>query len=112
HPGMAQVLLRHALGQARAARSVGLGRRDVDAEAVAGLLVRHRLLQAGADVAVPDEDRDRLTLLRALQRLLADLGDGVVETDDAVFFDLHAELGNGCRRPQGWAACRPREPRP
>src|SRR5690606_23205087 len=109
---IAEVLLRDALGQAVATLAIGLGGRDVDAEALAGLLVHHRLLQAGDDVAVADQDRDRLTLLRALQRLLADFGDGVVETDDAVFFDLHAELGVAAGGSGGWAACRPRAPRP
>src|SRR5690606_36824947 len=90
---IAEVHLRDTLGQAVATLAIGLGGRDVDAEALAGLLVHHRLLQAGDDVSVADQDRDRLTLLRALQRLLADFGDGVLETDDAVFFDLHAELG-------------------
>src|SRR5690606_5893779 len=86
----AEMLLGHALGQAIATLAVGFGGRHVDAEALAGLAPVHRLLQAGNDVAVPDQDRQRLpALLRRLQRLLADFGDGVVETDDAVFLALH-----------------------
>src|SRR5690606_25051338 len=106
------MLLGNALAQAVATLAVGLGGRHVDAEAGAGFLVHHRLLQAGDDVAVADEARDRLTPLRALKRLLADFGDGVVETDDAVFFALHAQLGVAPGGSGGWAACRPRAPRP
>src|SRR5690606_38342066 len=84
-------------GQALAALAVGVGRLHVHAEALAGFLVHHRRLQARDDVAVADQDRQRLaTLAGAFDRLLADFGNGVVETDDAVFFDLHAQLFSGC----------------
>src|SRR5690606_19161302 len=79
-----------ALGQALAALAVGIGRRHVHAEAVARLMAVQRLVQPRDDVAAAGQDRQRLAaLLRRLQRRLAGFGDGVVETDDAVFFDLH-----------------------
>ncbi|MNV51250.1 hypothetical protein D3C71_1432930 [compost metagenome] len=91
-PGGAEVLLGHALGQAFAAFAVGIGRLDVDLEAGTGFLVHHGVFQARDDVAVADQDRQRITVPGAFDRLLALLGNGVVETDDAVFFDLHAQL--------------------
>src|SRR5690606_11626247 len=95
----AEVLLGHALDQALAALAVGFGGGHVDAEALAGLAPVHRLLQARDDVAVPDQDRQWLpALLRRLQRFLADFGDGVVETDDAVFLDLHGARSRGAGR--------------
>ncbi len=69
----AEVLLGHALAQAVAALAVGVGRGHVDLEALAGLAAFHRRLQARDDVAVADQDRQRLAVLGALQRLLARL---------------------------------------
>src|SRR5690606_9981097 len=91
-----------------------------DAEALAGLAPVHRLLQARDDVAVPDQDRQRLpALLRRLQRFLADFGDGVVETDDAVFLDLPGARSRGAGRglsgrngPCRMQSIRPHRPRP
>src|SRR5690606_26021698 len=86
---VAEVLLRHALGQARAALAVGFGGGHVHGEPVAGLAAFHRLLQARDDVAVAGEDRERLASVGGLHGLGALLGDRVVEADDAVFLDLH-----------------------
>src|SRR3546814_6736209 len=82
-------------GQAVAALAVGVGRGHVYAEAVAGDVAFERLVQAGDDVAVAGEDRHRVALLRRLQRLLARLGHGVVEADDAVFLDLQGFGAHG-----------------
>src|SRR5690606_36355715 len=89
------VLLRHALGQAVATLAVGVGGGHVDAEAVAGHVAFERLVQARDDVAVAGEDRQRIALLRRLQRLLARLGHGVMETHDAVFLDLQGFGAHG-----------------
>jgi hypothetical protein len=54
------MLLRHALAQAFLHFAVGIGRGHVDAERFAGLVPFHRLLQARDDVAVADQDGERL----------------------------------------------------
>src|SRR5690606_26722144 len=68
---------------------------NVDAEAVAGIMALERLVQGRHDVAVAGEDRQRVSLLRCLQRFLARLGHGVVEADDAVFLDLQGFGAHG-----------------
>src|SRR3546814_12186529 len=65
-----------------------------------------RLVQAGDDVAVAGEDRHRVALLRRLQRLLARLGHGVVEADDAVFLDLQGFGAHGALVADGRADAR------
>src|SRR3546814_914184 len=85
---------------------VGVGRVHVDAEAVAGDVAVERLVQAGYDVAVAGEDRHRVALLLRLQRLLARLGHGVVEADDAVFLDLQGFGAHGALVADGRADAR------
>src|SRR5690606_14074348 len=92
--------LRHALGQVRLDLAIGLDGLHVGAELVAGLVPFHRLFQARDDVAVADQDRQRAAPLGGLQRLATLLGDGVVEQDDAVFFDFHGGLDKRATRVQ------------
>src|SRR5690606_40186668 len=81
-----------ALGHALATLAIGLGAGHVGAEAVARDVAFHRLFKARDDVAVAVQDRQRLVaVLRRLHRFAALLRDGVVEADDAVFFDLHGQ---------------------
>src|SRR5690606_7890003 len=85
----AEMLLRHALGQAFALLAIGLRGRHVDAELLAGLAPFHRLLKARDDVAVAGKDGQRVPPLGTFHGLGALFCDRVVEADDAVFLDLH-----------------------
>src|SRR5690606_18247299 len=105
-PLLAEVLLRHPLGHVFAALAVGIGRGHLSGEAVASLTPLHGLLQARDDVAVAEQDRQRLPVPGTLRRLLRGIGAAaleqrVMEADDAVFFDLH-----GWRT--WWGGTRPR----
>src|SRR3546814_2710967 len=52
-------------------------------------------MERADEVDVGGEDRNRVALLRRLQRLLARLGHGVVEADDMVFLDLQGFGAHG-----------------
>jgi hypothetical protein len=111
-----EVLLRHALGQAFLTDAIGIGGGHIDLELLAGLTAFHRLFQARDDVAVADQDRQRLAAFRGFQRLLALLGNGVVEADDAVILDFHCGTrlvaARGSNKGKGAAGCRQRRERP
>jgi hypothetical protein len=85
-----QMLLGDALGHAFTLLAVSVRRQHAGLEAVAFLTAFHDSFQPGDDVAVPEQDRQRLAVvLGILHRLGTRLGNGIVETDDAVFLDLH-----------------------
>src|SRR5690625_1226440 len=91
---LAEMLLRYALAHVLAALAIGIGSRDIGAEALTCFAPFQRLLEARNDVAVAEQDRQRFPILRAFRRLLPAPGcpafeHGVVKTDGAVFFDLH-----------------------
>src|SRR3546814_17994693 len=63
-------------------------------------------MERADEVDVGGEDRNRVALLRRLQRLLARLGHGVVEADDAVFLDLQGFGAHGALVADGRADAR------
>src|SRR3546814_13129088 len=63
-------------------------------------------MERADEVDVGGEDRNRVALLRRLQRLLARLGHGVVEADDAVFLDLQGFGAQGALVADGRADAR------
>lgn len=94
-----KILLRNPLAHVGTPLAIGLLGRHRDLEAIAGSPPLERLLQAGDDVAVADQYRDRFTVERGFGSLgLAHRSDRIMKTHDVVVFDLHErpELDGTC----------------
>lgn len=96
---IAKMLFGDALAKPFTALTIGLGSGHVRLERFAGFTACHRLFKPRDDVAATKQNGQGFTgILRSFQRLLSSFGNGIVETDDTVLFDLHGGL-HAC----GWA---------
>src|SRR5690606_15876573 len=101
-------LARHVLHQAFDALAIGLGRRHVDGQRLAGATAFQRLLQAGDDVAAAVEIAERMVFRRTVQDLACVVGEDVVERGHAGGGDLHGSAPWYWKRKGGlkWMAAR------
>lgn len=91
-----EILLRDPLAHVRTTFAIGLLRRYRHLKSIIHLPPLERLLQAGDDVAMTDQHRNRFTIERGLSSLrLAHWSDRIMEPYNVVVFDLHARLRLG-----------------
>ena len=84
-----EMLARHTLVQAILALAVCLIGRYRNREFFAGLTADHRFFQARNNIAVADQDRHGIAVMRTFQLRHARLGNGIMEMHDGIFLDFH-----------------------